>query len=664
MQKTLFRMLLLLMGSQMVSVADTVTTRDMSTENLVRNSSFDEGDKYWRNIDGVNYKVGINFGYNGNAGLRYHKGEDGKYVIISQELPSLKPGVTYSYGAMVRCENVTEPGAGICIEAFSKDGKWLAGGYSHKVIGNNDWKLVERTFSHGTSLNLPPDAVFRLALIIDKRASGTAYFDDIFVKEINEEWLLSQIYPTHNSISSDNGNIAFFSKLNNSKEKTTDIFLKFEVRNKKNILLVKECGIKDNYANVDLGQLPVGDYTLSISLISRNANAERVIGIRKMPLNVKDGINAKDVPSSCFFDNRGRAIVNGKPFMPIGIMTQKLGKADFERFEKAGFNCIMPYAIINSRCSNFEDIQEYFDNARRTGIKIIPSLINFSPGSCDRRNGKTASWNNISGSRNITTALINQYKNNPELLAWYINDEVSISYCKEMIEYREFVNRLDPNHPTWSVICRITEIQPMSAATDVIGIDPYPIESIDSTLMKADYFGMETEALGMPFWSVPQIFNWKVYWGTFRPGVDHDPNFQQMLAMCLLDAIHGAKGFIMFSYCSLQNPSVINSLEERWNDIVNTAKELKSLEPFIMSGKEEPPVEVKQISGVTRARCFQDSKGKCCLLIVGVDNKNEAEIILPAEFDKFISKTGAVINMGHGKYRFTGGPCSYDILAN
>lgn len=622
--------------------------------NLVKNSSFDSGARHWEHVDGVDYRVEKNSGYNGNSGLCYSKKKGAPYVMISQKLPALKPGVTYAYGAMVKCDNVTHPGVGVCLEAFSKDGKFLAGGYTHKLKGTQDWKALERTFSTKlASEALPKDCEFILKLVVDARSVGDAYFDDVFVKEICEEWLLSQVYPTHNSVTVSNGNLRFFSKLSNTKEKPEDLYLNIELKKGEKVLTRQERAIKDNLVNVDLGNLPEGDFSLKISLASKAS--KRVIGVREFPLIVKN--EAGNVSSSCFFDIKGRAIVNGELFMPIGLFTQELTDTDFNRIKEAGFNCVMPYAIINSRCKDFDDVQKYFDNAKRTDIKIIPALINFSP-ACER-NGKTPIWNKISGSRNITEELVKRYRNNPYLLAWSINDEAPSSFLKQMTDYREFVNKLDPNHPTWAVICRKNEIQQMSVSTDIMGVDPYPIRSADSTLIKEDNFGVELEELTMPIWSVPQIFDW----GVCLPKIGHVPTREQMLSICLLQAIHGAKGFIMFSYCDLFSEKTPARFEQRWPDIRDVATELKQLESFIMSGVDDIPITINQIKGLTRVRCLSDGKGNYRLLAVGVDQRNEAEIILPDELDAFSSKTNAIVKTKNGRYKFIGGGCAYDILS-
>ena len=47
--------------------------------------------------------------------------------------------------------------------------------------------------------------------------------------------------------------------------------------------------------------------------------------------------------NSSYIDKHGRAIVNGKPFLPIGFYCSRIDESVLKNLKEGGFNCAMPY---------------------------------------------------------------------------------------------------------------------------------------------------------------------------------------------------------------------------------------------------------------------------------------------------------------------------------
>ena len=137
-----------------------------------------------------------------------------------------------------------------------------------------------------------------------------------------------------------------------------------------------------------------------------------------------------------------------------------------------------------------------------------------------------------------------------------------------------------------------------------------------------------------------------------------------MKAMALREAIGGAKGFLFYSFFDLSaGPDGKAQLERRWPEILRLGTMLRELEPFLLSSAPAPRVMPEVERGTVAARCFSDGRGRVCLAVTATGpGESEAILALSPEFDDFRSTTGAVVNLGGGRYRFRGYDIAYDML--
>ena len=107
-------------------------------------------------------------------------------VYITRQVPVVE-GAEYELSGMLRTRNVRNATAGgmsgtgatLIVEFADKEGKWFAGGsYATGLYGDQDWRRVT-----AKPARAPKGAGFAI-LYLAMRATGTAWFDDISLREI------------------------------------------------------------------------------------------------------------------------------------------------------------------------------------------------------------------------------------------------------------------------------------------------------------------------------------------------------------------------------------------------------------------------------------------------------------------------------------------------
>ena len=134
--------------------------------------------------------------------------------------------------------------------------------------------------------------------------------------------------------------------------------------------------------------------------------------------------------------------------------------------------------------------------------------------------------------------------------------------------------------------------------------------------------------------------------------------------MPLLAAIHGARGFIFYSYFDLRNVDQFlpGSFEREWAKVKKMVAVMKELEPFILSTARPPAVTVKTMpAGAVQAAAMRDEKGNLRVIIVGVGGQTRA-IIKVDDKRPLRSRFGLTRRIGNGQYEFLADKVNSDIL--
>jgi len=620
-----------------------------------------ENPSLWNLPDG--YRLLEREGKDGVNALFYERTDAQNYIFGGIDLDRLQPDKYYEFGAWVKVEkNGPAPGRGaLCVEFFNPgyhSGRYLDPG---KFV-SGQWTLISGGFT------IPPGTVkttFRPYM--PKNCAGKVWFSGFFVTSRVENLFFCLLEPhMPQALRAGAGELVIgIASSNLSMPRSCRV----ELRGPDGKVKILPGEIVERRITISVNLTP-GEYQLSVSADVGGKNWSQ-----KFLLRVNPADNAVPV-NSCIIDSRGRAWVNGKKFLPIGLYLNQEdsrlpANKPFRHIEDelaviapSPFNCIMSYDILNpdwkrknTSLSGIAATREMLDAWHRAGKKVIFSVKDVNP---------ETNWQGVGGEREVITKVVSEFRDHPALLAWYISDETPPEKRAALLARRELINRLDPWHPTWAVYCIPGLTSHYIGTCDVFGIDPYPIETDQSTSIAAvaeflDHVNLAlSTSNGTALWAVPQIFNWTTYQTQGKQKRYRDPSEREILAITLLEAIMGAKGFIMFSYSDLHKGLVRDQFARRWAEVCRVAARMNSLAPFLLGDRPGPELQLRVTSGVVKAKAFTADDGRVAVLLTAVGpGKAAAAFQLPAGLK---SQLGNTIRQADGSWLFTADNIDCDIL--
>jgi hypothetical protein len=398
-----------------------------------------------------------------------------------------------------------------------------------------------------------------------------------------------------------------------------------------------------------------------VSLI--NPEAENKV-LATQNLRLEPAAAKKPAYPAVTLDSRGRTLVDGKPFLPIGIYSG--GRDDMSMSEFGDvfrpdaiqristiFNTVLPYTLLTRYDKSGSKnplppsvVRQNLDLLARYNLKCIVTLKDFNEWATEEERARhgwadVTEWNGAKGVEQITRKVVGLFRDHPAVFAWYIHDEGPLPIIPAAAIRAKVVREMDPWRPTYGVFCNSPQLPEMIHLQDVVGMDPYPVQySSDRGIEMVDRETLNAEAIGAPRWDVPQMFSWGKYAYELHQSDPakylrkyRAPTEVETRSITLLQAIRGARGFIFYNYSGLlfEIPEAGETFDKRWAEAERITQMLRDLEPFLLSDLEPYQVRVRERSGRVVARGFQDGQGNHRILIVGVSpGKNEAEIEVPA----------------------------------
>lgn len=327
---------------------------------------------------------------------------------------------------------------------------------------------------------------------------------------------------------------------------------------------------------------------------SAAANSKAVVKPSEKAI-VKKKIPARAIQSrsGTYIDGNGFTIVNGRRFFPMGIYVGKGPKEgawatsddNLQRISAAGFNTILAYTY-----GNRGNAEGYMSRANANGLKVIYSLTDMYNDAGDKFQLKLSKESTVS-------TFVQNLKDSPNLLAWYINDELGVGEEASVSSMYQTVRGLDAQHIIFQVNNDPGALSLYSRTSDVIGTDPYVVAGNDFTSLKrvTDW----TNSAGnvarnqKGVWQVVQMFDKKFQ----KPNLaSHPPTLNEMRNISYQSLIGGAKGLMFYAYHWLyfgydaSGKKIYSeaAFNKRWPDVKRLINEVNGITPIILKNNKVP----------------------------------------------------------------------------
>lgn len=523
----------------------------------------------------------------GAGALQFVNLDAARYVLCSQVIP-LELGKSYAFSVWVKTEDIrgSETGATICLEWYGADGQYLGGSYPAGVTGTADWTQVR-----GISGRVPAGAArCSVTCYVRRGMTGKAWFDEVEVRQwlapvTLETMLLKPNY--RGLVMPDARQVQYSAKVNfgDSRLEPDDVYLRADLLPESSDRSLKHTVTaltgEDTRGGMSLRGIPAGKYTLRLALIQRS----RAKVLQQHTWRLRLLAERPDFGSYIGPDNNlwvKQADGGYEPFFPLGMYWSGINEEQLRTYADSAFNCLMPYGMPSS---------EQMDLAQRLGLKVIYSVKDIYHGSayCPDSIASEAD------ERPFIENKVTQFRDHPALLAWYLNDELGLEFLPRLEAHQQWLEELDPDHPTWVVLYQVDQVNQYARSFDVIGTDPYPIPGTGSRRAAAWTRQTVAEVRGArPVWMVPQVFNWATYRADPKEKAElRPPTLAEMQSMAWQCLIHGAKGLIFYSFFDLVRDQQY-PFAEQWPKVKQLAAEIKPWTELLLIWDTDTGIGVRE----------------------------------------------------------------------
>lgn len=631
---------------------------------VVENGDFEDRSKFGR--PDKNTEIGEGLGFNGNAGCRMRptKGRE-KFRTNFPIKGQLVQGRKYRLTGYLKWGG-DKTGCALVWESF-RDGKEYACSWgSSKTPVGGGWYKFENVFT----VKKPVDPNDSNRIMVWTSFNGKKsdpitdedciQVDNLTFEEAAPDWFFSHSWPTHHRVNCEAARVRCVTRfrgefLKDGEKGDYALVLRSADRELARRSVVPDA---NGVMTVDFGKL---DFAGAAQLVLELSVGGKLRDSRAIDVTV--GPRYRPKPGEVEILENGVAMVDGKPFMPLGFYAffakEKQYPGDelekhLKRLHDAGFNCVIDYATY--MLTTEEARQRYYGLCQKYGIRVFAD--NFAGDGLQVKPHDEASLGKIGGR---AKGLLKY----PAILGWYTMDEASEDKIPNLCRVRRALNEASPGQVT--VPCDIMDPVAYMEVGDVQSGDIYPIGQ------EPDLKGMDRKVevmMGLApaaAWHAPQCYNWAnknrdalvnadLYRKCRREG-----NENELLSVALLYAAHGVSGFFFYSYFDMLKTPVPGWPEKRWEYMKSIAKTFRSLEPFITSGIKPVRVAHTDVKGEHRIVALSDGKGAYRVLVIGLRNDNEATFALPAAYGKLKSRCG-MTEVKDGTYVFRGREFSCDVL--
>jgi hypothetical protein len=524
--------------------------------------------------------------WNGMWSVKRGEGRNGTAALVCADVGKggwttqwveVEPGRAYRIEGWVRTEGVE--GSGVCIDFSWHDAYGTRIGTAAtqpRVMGTTAWTKVS------LEVFVPPAAAKRclLGTPVTGNTKGKAWFDDLRIV-LQEQPPIGEFISNAYRNRAAEGPVAFHVGLGVTKDEIAAkglhgrFVVPSVVSGTRIVAAVPDkADLRDVSATIDAASLPLGESKVVFELLDGK-------GKKTASKSLVFTRTAKPETKGVRIDRRGITRIDGKPFFPLGMFMWKAVPEKIDHYAKGPFNCLMPY---------MEPTKAEMDYVHAKGLKMLYTLKDTYVG---MGSAKGRGITNEASEVVYITKHVNEFKDHPALLAWYINDELGLDWIKHLARHRDLFEQLDPDHPTWVAHYMVEDIRSHLPGFDVIGSDPYPIcqtgDPPISQVMEHTRITRKGVFGARAMWQIPQAFDW----GGYRVE-DKDktrpPTFDEMRNMAWQFMAEGANGLIFYSYSSWEKMKWRTPPEEMWKCVCRVGEEVKARIPIFLSEETAPAV--------------------------------------------------------------------------
>ena len=557
-------------------------------------------------------------GVSGSAGYVYES-KDGMDRDRPTQRVKFRPGCHYRVTAQVMADglkvNRTDSrslGATVLVSWFDKNGKWLGERCAQPAAWGrlDDWRTVEVV-----TPDMPPNAaIFTIAPHVHGNGIGRGRVDNSRIFVCDQD-LVGNVCSSAYRAESTGGVVRFAASINLSpSHPAADQHVKFSYV------------AADGGARCVDGRLVPGGAVADIdtSLFAYGTNdvvCALYAGGKELGRASMRFARLRELPKRRVrIDAKGRTLVDGRPFFPLGMfwLREEEWKQQMADYAKSPFNTIMSYETMP---------REKLDMAESLGLKVIYQL--------------GCVYGNKAESVPRMKKLLS-VRDHPAILAWYSFDEVGVEQMEEL-EWRQrnFVEALDPDHPTWGCLAEPGVVRYYNNVWDVAGIDSYPVPGAVKSVsrlareLKAMSFGMKA------MWFVPQAFAWK-WLGRREHRGWRAPTRLEMANMTWQAVAAGANGVLYYSFFDVYNrryrhkeAGPEDDFKPAFARVCSAAAEVKAFERVLLFGGDPPAVSCgNENVGV---RTWREGDETWLLAVNALNEAQAAEVKLDEPFDKVLA---------------------------
>ncbi len=589
-----------------------------------------------------------------------------------------------------------KPAAGLCIQWFGTQDAgevWLGG--TDVLTGQTDGSWVD--LSRIAQL---PEAATRVEFIafLPRGTAGRAGFSDLAIVpgDVAPTVHAGIIHPALDTIRDADGRVRCFAECAGVLgSQAAGLRYRAVVASGSSTAAVATLPLRSPFA-VDLGRHAAGS---SLKLTVEIVDGGSVLASSR-PIDVRVSASARTPPANAVtIDARGRTIVDGKPFFPLGIYQtgefESCARQDvLHLIGRSAFNTVMPGTqLFNTwfapyrlghpeppRADRSEhEVRAYLDAAEAEKLRILFPVSNIHDWPEAERTQENIhqwwaaipSWDGAVGMEAMTRRFAALAKDHPALLAWYVNDETPTAMIGKVERMRALLRDLDPWHPTYGVTCFPSDLAAQANAADICSTDPYPIATAQANAMPSvDAWASASARLGKTRWTVVQLHNMGIYEPELRRrdpaawlGKHRPPTEDEVRASSLLNLIHGSTGLLFYAYnpLLLEVPERGETFATRWAEVQRVVAFIRDLGPYILGSTDPEQPQVRVSAGKVRVRTVAADDGRLAVLIAGIGPGACAATVTMPQAGAWRSATGRITADGDHVLRFSGRDICGDV---